>query len=143
MTHNIYINAYFIAFVLVFWAFWLAEGCVSSPRGHGYAAVYQIAGEWGDGGAPGGERGCGGGREGGMHDGKAGIGGDGVDGGGGCVAGEPLADVLVQAGGRCVAHAQESESSFIHDFLFFHTSYYSSQITIRDKSLSTLIAYPL
>lgn len=78
-----------------------------------------------------------------MHDGEAGIGGDGVDGGGGCVVGEPFADVPVQAGGRCVAHAQEGESSLIHDFLFFHTSYYSSQITIRDKSLSTLIAYPL
>lgn len=57
MTHKIYKNAYFIAFVLVFWAFWLAEGCVSSPRGHGYAVVYQIAGCAVDGGAPGGERG--------------------------------------------------------------------------------------
>lgn len=110
---------------------------------HGYAVVYQIAGEWGDGGAPGGERGCGGGRECGMHCDEAGIGRDEVAGGGGCVVGEPIAYVLVQAGGRCVAHAQEGEGSLIHDFLFFHISYYSSQITIRDKSLSTFIAYPL
>ena len=118
--------------------------CWSYSAGtHGYAVVYQVAGDGGDGGAPGGERGCGGGRECGMHCAEAGVGRDEVAGVGGCVVGEPIAYVLVQAGGRCVAHAQEGEGSLIHDFLFFHTSYYSSQITIRDKSLSTLIAYPL
>lgn len=87
---------------------------------HGYAVVYKVAGDGGDGGAPGGERGCGGGRECSMHCAEAGIGRDEVAGGGGCIVGEPVAYVLVQAGGRTVAHAQEGEGSLIHDFL--HTS---------------------
>ena len=89
-----------------------------SADGHGCAVVYKVAGDGGDGGAPGGERGCGGGRECCMHCAETGIGRDVGAGSGGRVVGEPLAYVLVQAGGRCVAHAQEGEGSFIHDFLF-------------------------
>lgn len=90
-----------------------------SAGGHGYAVVYQVAGDAVDGGAPGGERGFGGGRECSMHCAEAGIGRDEVAGGGGRVVGEPVAYVIVQAGGRTVAHAQEGEGSLIHDSVVF------------------------
>lgn len=94
--------------------------CLGYSAGtHGYAVVYKVAGEWVDRYAPGGERGCGGGRECCMHCSKAGIGRDEVAGGGGRVVGEPVAYVRVQAGGRCVAHSQEGESSLVHNSVVF------------------------